>query len=64
MTTEADRIKAAAAAPKSAAVDGQTVTSHGLRDQVEAAKFAAAASTGAAGSFPLRNFKIKPSGAI
>jgi len=63
MTTEAERIKAAAADPKSAAIDGQSVSAHGLRDQIEAAKFEAAGSAGSAGKFPLRNFKIKPSGA-
>ena len=70
MTTLSDTVEANAAKPRAVTVDGQTVEMHSLRDQIEAAKFAAARDATSAAGNSVGNglagfafFKFKPPGA-
>ena len=70
MSTLPDTVETNAAKPRAVTVDGQTVEQHSLKDQIEAAKFAAANSavteTGNSvgnGKFGVSFFKFRPPGA-
>jgi hypothetical protein len=50
--------------PKQASVDGQSVSTHSLPEQIEAAKFVAAENAKAVKGFGLSFAKIVPPGAV
>lgn len=68
--TLSDDVETNATKPRAVTVDGQTVEQHSLKDQIEAAKFAAARDATAAAGNSVGNglagfsfFKFKPPGA-
>ena len=59
-----DTIKESANGPASAEVDGQRVTQHKLKDQIEADRYVKSSDAVAKGSRGLRISKMVPPGAV
>jgi len=59
-----DVIKSNAEGPASAEVDGQKVTQHSLKDQIEADKYLAAKEAAKSKKLGIRLVKIIPPGAV
>jgi hypothetical protein len=63
-TNEELPIRDAATEPKSATIDGNTVSNQPLRDQIEADKYLAAKRTASAGGLGIRTLKLSPPGTV
>ncbi|MFA4987513.1 MAG: hypothetical protein WC712_13100 [Candidatus Brocadiia bacterium] len=61
---EKDRIEERAAEPASVEIDGQKVTQHSLKDQIEADKYLAAKEAAKSRKLGVRLVKIIPPGAV
>jgi len=61
---EKDRIGKCAEEPASVEMDGQKVTQHRLKDQIEADKYLAAKETAKSKKLGVRLVKIVPPGAV
>jgi len=57
-----DTIQTNAEGPASASGDGQSMSQHSLRDQIEVDKYLEAKAATRRTGFPLRLFKLKPGG--
>jgi hypothetical protein len=64
MSTDAEKISAAAEAPKRVTIDGQTVEATSIDDKIKAAKFAQSETVRSNGGLGFRRVKIKPPGTI
>jgi len=61
---EKDKIEERAEEPASVEIDGQKVTQHSLKDQIEADKYLAAKETAKSKRLGIRLVKIVPPGAV